>query len=80
MATSEENIPIRFAGHDLMWLKNEDGSGALAPYEHLDKDGHVNAYDAFCSDSYAHVIDGKIWRYGECVGTVDDLEFLPMMA
>ena len=71
------NIHVRFQGHELIWLKDENGSGALAPLEHIDDDGHVNMYDAFCSDSYAHISsDGSIWRYREQIGTISDLEIV----
>lgn len=76
---NDENIPVRFDGLDLMWLKHDDGSGALAPLRHVDDDGHVT-FDAVFGgeDSYAHVMsDGTIMRYHEKIGTVDDLEFLP---
>jgi hypothetical protein len=71
---AQENIPVRFHDRDLIWLKDDDGSGPLAPLEHIDDDGYVNVYDALYSDSYAHVFsDGSIRRYGEIVGRVDDL-------
>lgn len=78
---AKENIHVRFNGCDLIWLKDDDGSGPLAPPEHIDSDGHVHVRDALCSDSYAHIFsDGKILRYGSEIGSVDDLEFVAVRA
>lgn len=44
---AEENIRVRFNGRELIWLKGDDGSGPLAPLEHIDDDGSVKLIDAF---------------------------------
>jgi hypothetical protein len=70
-----EPIKVRFHGIDLIWLKSDDGSGALALPEHIADDGAPYLGDALFSDSYAHVFgDGTIWRYKIQIGTVDDFE------
>ncbi|WP_068018949.1 hypothetical protein [Rhodoplanes sp. Z2-YC6860] len=76
---ADENIRVRFKDQEFIWLKNDDGSGALAYTSHIDSDGHVNIEDAFSSDSFAHVIDGEIWRYRRVIGRVEDLELLPAL-
>lgn len=72
-----EKIHVRFKENLLIWLKDDDGSGALAPLHHVDMDGNVKLECVF-EDSYAHVFeDGSIMRYGQIIGEISDLEFLP---
>jgi hypothetical protein len=69
----EASIPVRLGDVDLVWLKEADGSGALAYPEHVDDDGQVK-WDHVFSDSFAHVqSDGTIRRYGATIGSRDDL-------
>lgn len=69
----EGSIPVLLKGVSLIWLKNSDGTGALAYPEHVDGDGNVKREHAF-SESYAHVCnDGCIRRYGAVIGSVGDL-------
>ena len=73
----EGSIRVIFRGQDLVWLKNRDGSGALAYPEHVDADGHVT-FGHVLSESFAHVLpDGRIFRHHECIGTVDELASAP---
>ncbi len=73
MRPGEEAIPVRFRGVDLIWLKNADGSGPLAPLEHVDGAGNVRPEHCF-SLSFGHVKHGKIYRLGSIIGSVDELE------
>lgn len=67
------NYRVKLGEHQLWWLKNSDGTGALAYPSHCDSEGNV----IVLADSYAHVCNGGvIRRYGKNIGTVDDLEFL----
>jgi hypothetical protein len=71
----ENSIPVTFKGENYIWLKNDDGSGALAYPQHVDQDGNVKMEHAF-SDSFAHVMsDGAIMRYRTQIGTRDELVF-----
>lgn len=68
-------IHVELFGKRLVWLKRSEGSnwGPLALPEHVDEDGNVKP-SAALKPSYAHVFaDGKIRRYHEVIGTVDDL-------
>jgi len=66
-------IRCNLHGTALVWLKETDGSGALAYPHHVEDDGQVNV-EGLLNDSFGHVtIDGKIMRYREQIGTVDDL-------
>jgi hypothetical protein len=69
------NIRVRFRGQQLWWLKDDlTPYGALAPLHHCDDEGNLFAY---FEDSFAHIFsDGRIMRYGELIGQVDDLEIL----
>lgn len=74
---TDDTIKVRLHGLTLFWLRCADGSGALAPPEHLNADGNVNVFDAFFSESYAHVFaDGTIRKRGLVIGRVEDLEIL----
>lgn len=67
------SIPVLLKELRLIWLKNPDGTGALAFPHHIDEDGHVMLEHCF-SESYAHVCaDGCIRRYGTVIGSVGDL-------
>jgi hypothetical protein len=67
-------VYVTLNGLDLVWLKGEDGSGALAYPEHIDEDGDVRM-EAVFKDSYAHVFeDGEIFRYNERIGSRHDLK------
>lgn len=71
----EGSIPVSFNGESFVWLKNDDGSGALAYPHHIDEGGHVKIMHCL-SDSFAHVMsDGAIMRYGSQIGVRDDLSF-----
>lgn len=55
---------------------NEGANGAIAPLEHLGEDGELDPEAAF-EISYAHLYeDGTIWRFGEQIGTREDIEVL----
>ena len=70
-----DTLHVRLNGRHLVWLKNPDGSGALAYPEHIDADGNVKLAHALTSDSYAQVgEDGLIRRYHQVIGQVGDLE------
>ncbi len=72
----EGAIPVVFNGERYVWLKKSDGTGPLAYPDHVDEDGYVTI-DHMMSDSFGHVMsDGKIWRYREIIGSVDDLQFV----
>ena len=74
---AEENIRVRLNGIDLVWLKEDDDTGALAYPDHLDSNGNVTWEAALSLDSHAHVCEGGIiMRYGRQIGTMDNLEFL----
>jgi hypothetical protein len=67
-------VYVTLNGVDLVWLRNEDGSGALAYPEHIDEGGHVTI-EAVFEDSYAHVFrGGQIMRYNTRIGWRDDLK------
>lgn len=67
-------VKVRLNGLELWWQKNADGSGALAPLEHCDAEGNV---EAFLELSYAHVFaDGAILRHNCQIGHRDDLEIV----
>ena len=72
------NILVEFKGERYIWMRDDDGSdnGPIAYIEHIDGNGHVNVYDAFFSDSFAHVFDGVIKRYHDEIGTIADLKLL----
>lgn len=74
----ERSIRVRLNGVDLWWLRNADGSGALAPADHCDDMGQINGIEtALFDDSYAHVMpDGTIWRYRREIGDVTDLQII----
>lgn len=66
-------VRVRLDGVELWWLKNGDGSGALAPLDHCNDAGEVEVF----ADSYAYVTsDGRILRYHEEIGHRDDLEIV----
>ena len=68
-------IPVTFNGERYIWLKKNDGTGALAYPHHVDEDGYITL-DHAMSDSFGHVWDGKIWRYRKIIGSIDDLQFV----
>lgn len=71
----EKNIPVIFEGEPFIWLRNEDGSGALAYPQHVDESGHIKRMFCF-SESFAHVMaDGAILSRGAEIGTRNDLVF-----
>ncbi|CAN1724452.1 protein of unknown function [Hyphomicrobium sp. 1Nfss2.1] len=71
-----EKLAVRLDGKALWWLRNEDGSGPLAPLHHCDATGELE-FEAIFEDSYAHVMrDGSILRYHRQIGTRDDLEIV----
>jgi hypothetical protein len=71
-------VAVQLEGHgSFWWLKNTDGSGALAPKEHCSEVGEVQLHAMF-EDSYAQVFaDGRIKRYGRVIGHRDDLKVQP---
>lgn len=76
------SIAVTLPGHGTFWfLRDEDGTGPLAPKEHCTETGEIaNLATALFlnGDSYAHVFaDGNIRRYREVIGTVADLVELP---
>lgn len=73
-----DNIRVELNGQSLIWMKEESSpNGALAYPEHLGADGEIaDLHTALFADSYAHVIDGTIWRCGSEIGTVEDLVFV----
>lgn len=68
------NTLVTFQGNRYIWLKHEDNSGALAYPDHVDDDGEIHLGACFL-DSFAHVFGGKILRYGEVIGSIEDLQF-----
>lgn len=74
VSPAERDIRVRFRGREFVWLREADGGGALAYPEHLDQRGELNPSDALFSDSFAHVVDGVIWRHHEPIGVVAELE------
>ena len=72
--------PVLFQGHRLFFCEEEDGSGALAPPEHIGGDGNITleaVLGFFEAPSYAHVYpDGLISRFGLPAGKRSDLVFL----
>jgi len=74
MTWADDTIPVTFGGARYFWLKNPDGSGALAYPEHIDDTGDVK-FEHMLSESYAYVFpDGKIIRQGIVIGSVNDLQ------
>ena len=72
-----KTVYVVLDGRDLVWLRNEDGSGALAYPEHIDEDGEVRM-EAVFKDSYAHVFpNGEIMRFNQRIGSRDDLQMRP---
>jgi hypothetical protein len=68
------DVRVELFGRRLVWLKDPDGSGALAYPEHLDESGELKPGHALFSLSYAHVFaDGTIRRLDKVIGTVADL-------
>ena len=59
---------VEFNGEQY-WL-HED---LLSPLDHFDSDGELLA-NPFSDISYAVIEDGKIKRYHQVIGTVDDLK------
>ena len=69
-----KTVYVVLDGRDLVWLKDEDGSGALAYPEHIDEAGDVRA-EHVLSDSYAHVFpNGEIMRFNQRIGSRDDFQ------
>lgn len=73
-------VPVWLDGIPLWADRNAlqlGGSGALAPEHHI-KDGDIADFKTAMfgnGDSYAHVFpDGTIRRYGQPIGTRDDLK------
>lgn len=61
------NIPIRFLGRDLLLIGDRNTGGAISTQEQ---------YENF-EISFAHLMaDGRIMRFGEEIGTRDDITFL----
>jgi hypothetical protein len=71
--TDQASIPVMLKGTRLIWLKDADGTGALAFPEHIDEEGCVKWEHVF-SESFAHVCsDGAIRRFGAVIGNISDL-------
>ena len=74
---SDRAIRVSFRGRDLVWLREPDGSGALAPPDHVDEAGNVTLAAGLGGLSWAHVAaDGTIWRYNQPIGHRDELVLL----
>lgn len=73
MTMAAMNIPVRFKGEDFVWIKGEDGCGALAPPHHVDATGNIKPEHCL-SPSFAHIKHGRIYRFGCLIGHLDDLE------
>lgn len=67
-----ENIKVNFQGKKYWFLKKEDGTGPLAYLEHCDDKGNLLLEHAM-SISFAHVYHDGINRFGEKIGTMEDL-------
>lgn len=62
---------VRFNGEEY-WLHDDY---LLSPLDHFNEDGKLLANE-FIDISYAVVEDGKIKRYQEVIGSLDELEIL----
>lgn len=71
-------VAVHLEGHGTFWwMKNTDGSGALAPREHCSEVGQLHT-EAMFADSYAHVFaNGLIKRYGQVIAHRDNLKVMP---
>lgn len=70
----DEDVPVRLGDLDLLWIKDADGGGSLAPMSHVGPDGKLDFSKCFKSNSYAHVrSDGTIVRHGKEIGRRSDL-------
>ena len=71
-------IKLKFKEH-ILWADEEalDGNseGALAPDFHV-RDGELLIEAAFgdLGDSFGHIYGAKILRYGNVIGSIDELE------
>jgi hypothetical protein len=72
-------IKVKFKDH-ILYVEEEvlsgNTSGAIAPEHHVDKDGELLVEAAFgdLGDSFGHIYGTKIVRYGNVIGSIDELE------
>ncbi len=65
--------PVSFRGQPLLYAQGEDGCAELVPLHHIDANGDLTDV-AIDELAFAVVYpDGGIWRFRQCIGTVDDL-------
>ena len=63
-------VRVMFQGKPYVFLKEDDGTGALAYPEHCDAAGKVRTI----AESFAHVVPGgRIMRHRRQIGVVADL-------
>lgn len=64
---NEDELRVRFQGREFLLIGSIEAGGAIATREQ---------FDSF-QESYAHLFsDGEILRFGQKIGTIEDLEFL----
>uniref|UniRef100_A0A832MJE7 Uncharacterized protein n=1 Tax=Eiseniibacteriota bacterium TaxID=2212470 RepID=A0A832MJE7_UNCEI len=75
------NHRVLLNGKPLYFLEEPDGSGPLAPPEHMfDGELRLDAALGALGPSYAHVMpDGSIMRFGSKIGTRKDLVFVDVI-
>jgi len=68
-------IKVEFQGHQFWFLPDDESnnSGPLCPLHHCGKDGQLDYSMCFSGETYAHVVDGKIKRYGSVIGEIAPL-------
>lgn len=65
---------VKFRGQ-IYWHHVTVTMNALSPLDHYHEDGSINAETVgFTEVSYALITNGEIWRFGEVIGSVSELE------
>lgn len=68
------NVLVEYQGQRYLWLREDDrDEGALAYMHHVDADGHIKP-ECVLEMSFAHVIDGIIFRQRRRIGVAADLK------
>lgn len=67
------NVKVKIHGREFWFRDDGDGNGPIAPLEHCNEDGSLNIRRCFDGPTFAHVMDGKVLRYGSVLGTKEDL-------